>query len=96
MPSLTETCRSLSDVHSLIKKGEPIVIELAVNASSYIDPDKFYLLRTTQSIEDVMHLIELIERETVDNCVVAFFHEKTDQMLSECPAADFQAYFKGL
>lgn len=71
-----------------------MVIELAVNASTYIDPDKYYLLRTTQEVEEVMKLIDLIEVETVENCVVAFFHEQTDEMLSECPAAQFQAYFK--
>lgn len=67
-------------------------MELAVNASTYIQPDKYFLLKSSDKIEDILQLARLIEKETLQNCEVAYFHKETDDLLAECSLKKFMDF----
>lgn len=84
---------SLSALHRKILRGEEIVMELAINATTYMDPDKYFLLKSSTKIRDLIQVLEIIEPETLKDCEIAYFDED-NTLLGEFSAADFMAYYK--
>ena len=83
---------SIHTLHRKLMKGEEIVMELAVNATTYLDPDKYFLLKVSTKIQDIRNVLELIEIETIENCEIAYFDEDSE-LLGEFKAQDFMSYY---
>ncbi len=95
MPVSTATIsHSISALHDKIISGDSVVMELAINASTYMEPDKYFLLKTSEKIQDFIVLIQLIEQETLEKCEMAYFDDTTDELLGEFPVKAFIEFYK--
>ena len=83
---------SIHSLHRKLIRGEDIVMELAVNATTYLDPDKFFLLKVSNKIQEIRNILELIEVETLENCEIAYFDDD-NELLGEFKAKDFMSYY---
>ncbi len=93
MPSSTMTSKySIHSLHRKLISGEEIVMELAVNATTYLDPDKYFLLKVSYKIQDIRNILELIEVETLENCEIAYFDDD-NELLGEFKVQDFMKYY---
>lgn len=90
----TASLSSLSTLHHKMMRGDLIVMELAVNASTYMEPDKFFLLKSSKQINDIIALLQLIEPETLQKCEIAYFDEETDELIGEFKAKAFMEFYK--
>ena len=93
MASSTMSSRySIHSLHRRLIRGEEIVMELAINATTYLDPDKYFLLKVSTKVQDIKSVLELIEAETVENCEIAYFDDDS-QLLGEFKAKEFMSYY---
>jgi len=93
MPASSITFRcSIHSLHRKLIRGEEIVMELAVNATTYLDPDKYFLLKVSNKIQDIKDVLELIEIETIECCEIAYFDED-NELLGEFKAKEFMNYY---
>lgn len=92
--TIAATTYSLQALHDKILSGAAIVMELAVNASTYMEPDKYFLLKASNSIQDFIILIQILEPETLQKCEMAYFDENTDELLGEFSVKDFAEFYE--
>jgi len=94
MPStLAVKSYSLQKLHDKILSGEAIVMELAINASTYMQPDKYFLLKASDKIQDFIILIQLLEIESLQKCEMAYFDEESDELLGEFSIKEFVEFY---
>lgn len=93
MPTSALTSKySIHALHRKLIRGEEIVMELAINATTYLDPDKYFLLKVSTKIQDIKNVLELIELETIESCEIAYFDDDSE-LLGEFKAKDFMTYY---
>ncbi len=85
---------ALAKLDQRIRRGESIVMELAINASTYIEPDRYFLLKSSKRIQDIIVLLQLIEPETLNKCEIAYFDDDDDDLLGEFKIQDFLDFYQ--
>lgn len=90
--STTASNYSIHSLHRKLMRGEDIVMELAINATTYMDPDKYFLLKVSSKISEISRLLEMIEPETLETCEIAYFDDE-NELLGEFKAKDFMSYY---
>ncbi len=83
---------SIHSLHGKMVRGEDIVMELSIHATTYLDPDKYFLLKASSDIRIIQNILELIEPETINNCEIAYFDDD-NELLGEFKAKDFMNYY---
>ncbi|MGB0862971.1 MAG: hypothetical protein ACPGXZ_08625 [Saprospiraceae bacterium] len=93
MASIAATSMDITSLHRKLMRGEPIVMELAVNGSTYMEPDKYFLLKSSDKVNDLISILQLIEAETINKCEIAYFDSETDELLGEFKANEFIDFY---
>jgi hypothetical protein len=93
MASIAAYSANIATLHRKIMRGEAIVMELAVNGSTYMEPDKYFLLKSSDRVNDLIAILQLIETETISKCEIAYFDSETDELLGEFKANEFIDFY---
>lgn len=83
---------TLKDLDARMQSNESIVMELGINASNYMEPDKYFLLKSSSKVKEIVSLLMLLEPEIIDSSEIAFFNDD-NEMIAEFSTREFMQYY---